>query len=199
VPKTLRQEHTEHTRRALIDAATRLFAERGYADTSIDEVAGAARVTRGALYHHFASKQEIFGAVCDAVDAVVVDRVRAAAASTGPGEERLRRLVDAYFEASRDPTYRAIVLSEAYVALAREDGQRYTPAMARAIGDFVQDLAATGEIAVEDPDLLGRLLCATLHEVASAIGGTAQPSALPTTVEYAKKIICHMLFGDRPA
>jgi AcrR family transcriptional regulator len=199
VPKTLRQEHTEHTRRALIDAATRLFAERGYADTSIDEVAGAARVTRGALYHHFASKQEIFGAVCDAVDAVVVDRVRAAAATTGPGEERLRRLVDAYFEASRDPTYRAIVLSEAYVALAREDGQRYTPAMARAIGDFVQDLAASGEIAVEDPDLLGRLLCATLHEVASAIGGTTQPAASPTTVEYAKKIICHMLFGDRPA
>jgi len=117
----------------------------------------------------------------------------------GPGEERLRRLVDAYFEASRDPTYRAIVLSEAYVALAREDGQRYTPAMARVIGDFVRDLAASGEVAVEDPDLLGRLLCATLHEVASAIGGTAQPPASPTTVEYAKKIICHMLFGDRPA
>src|SRR6266487_1687549 len=89
VPKTLRQEHTEHTRRALIEAATRLFTENGYAETSIDEVAAGARVTRGALYHHFASKQEIFGAVCDAVDATVVDRVRAAAATAGTGRERL--------------------------------------------------------------------------------------------------------------
>jgi AcrR family transcriptional regulator len=192
VPKTLRQEHTEHTRRALIDAATRLFTERGYADTSIDQVANGARVTRGALYHHFASKQEIFGAVCDAVDARVLDRVRAAAAQGGTGEERLSRVLDAYFEASREPTYRAIVLSEAYVAQGREDGQRYTPAMSALVGDLVRDLAAAGEITVEDPDMLARLLCATLHEVASATGSQAQS---PATVAYAKKIIRHMLFG----
>ena len=197
VPKTLRQEHTEHTRRALIDAATRLFAERGYADTSIDEVAGAARVTRGALYHHFASKQEIFAAVCDAVDGAVVDRVREAAAGGGTGQERARRVLDAYFEASREPAYRAIVLTEAHVAVAREDGQRYTPAMFAAIDGLVRDLAEAGEISVEDPEMLSRLLCATLHEVASAIGAGTHPSASPATVEYAKKIICDMLFGGR--
>ncbi len=203
MPKTLRQEHTEHTRRALIEAATRLFAENGYAETSIDEVAAGARVTRGALYHHFASKQEIFGAVCDAVDATVVDRVRAAAATAGTGRERLGRVLDAYFEASRDPAYRAIVLSEAYVAVAREDGQRYTPAMSELVGTFVRDLADSGEVAVEEPELLARLLCATLHEVASAIGRggngqgpqPAHQPAPPATVEYEKKIICHMLFG----
>ena len=193
--KTLRQEHTEHTRRALIEAATRLFAERGYAETSIDEVAAGARVTRGALYHHFSGKQEIFGAVCDAVDARVLDRVRAAAAGPGTGEQRLGRLLDAYFEASQDPSYRAIVLSEAYLAQAREDGQRYTPAMSALVGGFVRELADAGEITVPDPDMLGRLLCATLHEVASAAGSDAHS---PATVEYAKKIICDMLFGGRP-
>ena len=192
--KTLRQEHTEHTRRALIDAATRLFAERGYNDTSIDEVANGARVTRGALYHHFSGKQEIFGAVCDAVDAQVLDRVREAAAQDGAGEERLRRVLDAYFEASRDPVYRAIVLSEAYLAQAREDGQRYTPAMSALVGGLVREFADAGEITVEDPDMLGRLVCATLHEVAS-VGSDAQS---PATVEYAKKIIRHMLFGGGP-
>jgi AcrR family transcriptional regulator len=196
VPKTLRQEHTEHTRRALIAAATLLFAERGYADTSIDEVATGARVTRGALYHHFASKQEIFGAVCDTVDAVVLDRVREAAARAGTGQERVQRVLDAYFEASRDPTYRSIVLSEAYLAQSREDGQRYTPAMSALVGALVRDLAEAGEITVEDPDMLARLLCATLHEVASAAGNGTQS---PATVEYAKKIIGHMLFGGRPA
>src|SRR3954469_19860265 len=87
--RTLRQEHTEHTRRPLIDAAARMFAERGYARTSIDDVAGEARVTRGALYHHFPSKQAIFNAVCGAVDAAVVDRVRAAGRPPGPAEQRL--------------------------------------------------------------------------------------------------------------
>jgi AcrR family transcriptional regulator len=192
VTKTLRQEHTEHTRLALIEAATRLFTERGYVDTSIDDLAGAARVTRGALYHHFASKQDIFGAVCDAVDAKVVERVRAAAERSGTAEERMRRVLDAYFEASRDPAYRAIVLGETRRANTRQNGQRYTPAILALLGDFVRELTTTGQITAEDPEMLIRLLCATLYEVASAAESQTRS---PATEEYAKKIICGMLFG----
>jgi AcrR family transcriptional regulator len=191
VSKTLRQEHTEQTRLALIKAATRLFAERGYDNTSIDELAGAARVTRGALYHHFASKLDIFGAVCAAVDAAVVDRVRAAAAAPGPAPERMRRMLDVYFEASRNPAYRTIVLGQARKA-APDNELRYTPAICAVVGTFVRELTEAGEITVADPDMLTRLLCATLYEVASAAGSQAQS---PETEEYAKKIICHMLFG----
>jgi AcrR family transcriptional regulator len=193
--KTLRQEHTAHTRRALIEAATRLFTERGYLDTSIEDVASGARVTRGALYHHFSSKLEMFNAVCDAVDASVVDRVRAAAAHAGTAEERMRGVLDAYFEASRDPTYRAVVLGEAYKAQAREDGRRYTPAMSKLVGEFVCGLVEAGQITAEDPDMLRRLLCATLYEVASAAG---EATYTAVAEEYAKKAICHMLFGGRP-
>jgi AcrR family transcriptional regulator len=190
VAKTLRQEHTEQTRLALISAATRLFTENGYDSTSIDELAGAARVTRGALYHHFSGKQDIFGAVRDAVDAAVVDRVRAAAAGPGSAQDRMGRVLDAYFEASRDPAYRAIVLGESRAA--RDNDLRYTPAMSGVVGMLVRELADSGEITVEDPEMLTRLLCATLYEVASAAG-----SQSPETEQYAKKIICHMLFGDR--
>jgi AcrR family transcriptional regulator len=186
--KTLRQEHTEHTRIALVNAATALFAERGYTGTSIDDVAGAARVTRGALYHHFTSKLEIFNAVCSDVDARVVGRVRKVAAEPGTAEERMLRVLDAYFESSRDPVYRAIVLGESAKAQGRDDSQRYTPAMLAVVGDFVRELAETGQIAVADPDMLTRLLCATLYEVASV--GTTE-----ATQGYAKKLICNMLFG----
>jgi AcrR family transcriptional regulator len=187
--KTLRQEHTEHTRIALVDAATRLFAERGYAGTSIDDVAGGARVTRGALYHHFTSKLDIFNAVCAEVDARVVNRVRKVAAEPGTAEERMLRVLDSYFEASRDATYQAIVLGESAKAQGRDDTQRYTPAMVSVVGDFVRELAETGQITADDPDMLTRLLCATLYEVASA-------SATEATQEFAKKIICNMLFGQ---
>ena len=56
------------TRDQLIEVATRLFAERGYEDTSIEAVLSAAGVSRGALYHHFAGKDALFEAVVASVE-----------------------------------------------------------------------------------------------------------------------------------
>jgi AcrR family transcriptional regulator len=56
------------TREQLIEVATRLFAERGYEDTSIEAVLSAAGVSRGALYHHFTGKDALFEAVVESVD-----------------------------------------------------------------------------------------------------------------------------------
>jgi AcrR family transcriptional regulator len=61
--KSRREMYSEATRAALLDEATALFAERGYAGTSLEDVASASQVTRGAVYHHFASKQALFEAV----------------------------------------------------------------------------------------------------------------------------------------
>jgi AcrR family transcriptional regulator len=188
VAKTLRQEHTEHTRLALLAAATRLFADRGYAQTSIDDVVALARVTRGALYHHFSSKQDIFRAVCDAEDHKVVDRVReAATAAQGLPQERMLVALDTFFTESRDPTYRAIVLREAHEAQVREEGRRYTPAMADLIGGMVRELEQAGVIKTDDPDMLTRMLCATLCEAATV-------AADEQTKEYATSVVCRMLF-----
>lgn len=66
-PKTVvertQKERSEATTRALVDAARKLFSRRGYASTSLDDVAEAAGVSKGAVYHHFDSKQELFRAV----------------------------------------------------------------------------------------------------------------------------------------
>lgn len=193
VAKTLRQEHTEHTRLALLAAATRLFAERGYAQTSIDDVVALARVTRGALYHHFSSKQDIFRAVCDAEDSKVVDRVRAAAMDTDASpQDRMLAALDTYFVESRDPTYRAIVLREAHEAQIREEGRRYTPAMQTLIGAMVKELDRAGTISTNDPDMLTRMLCATLCEAATA-------AADEQAKEYATSVVCRMLFTPEAA
>ena len=56
-------ERTEATTTALVDAARELFAQDGYAATSLDAVAAKARVTKGAVYHHFEGKQQLFEAV----------------------------------------------------------------------------------------------------------------------------------------
>ena len=68
-----RQEYSSSTRKALVKSAADLFAERGYAGTSLDEVVSAARVTKGALYHHFAGKLALFQAVFDQCEAGAVN------------------------------------------------------------------------------------------------------------------------------
>ena len=60
---TRRQDYSSSTKRALLDSATTLFTDHGYAGTSLDEVVAAARVTKGALYHHFPSKLALFESV----------------------------------------------------------------------------------------------------------------------------------------
>ena len=72
---TRRAEHVADTRQALVDAARRLFTDQGYAATGTEEIVAAARVTRGALYHHFRDKNDLFRAVMEQVATEVAERL----------------------------------------------------------------------------------------------------------------------------
>ena len=63
-----RQQYSASTKRALVDEASKLFTKQGYAATSLDAIVGSARVTKGALYHHFSGKQALFEAVFERVE-----------------------------------------------------------------------------------------------------------------------------------
>src|ERR1700712_3317090 len=58
-----RQQFSGSTKRALVDVATQQFSEHGYGGTSLDAIVADARLTKGALYHHFSGKQALFEAV----------------------------------------------------------------------------------------------------------------------------------------
>src|SRR5919109_3664921 len=79
-PKSRRELYSEATRAALLETARAMFAERGFARTSLDEIANATQVTRGAVYHHFESKQALFEAVLESLEKDMAERVVAAAA-----------------------------------------------------------------------------------------------------------------------
>lgn len=65
VERWTRERRLEHTRSVLLDAAEEVFAEKGFMAASLDDIAGAAGYTKGAIYKHFATKEELFLAVSD--------------------------------------------------------------------------------------------------------------------------------------
>ena len=84
VTPTRRDEHVADTRQALVDAARKLFTEQGYAATGTEEIVAAARVTRGALYHHFHDKTDLFRAVMEQIAREVAERLIDAELSRPP-------------------------------------------------------------------------------------------------------------------
>ncbi|GLY86144.1 TetR/AcrR family transcriptional regulator [Actinoallomurus iriomotensis] len=114
--KSRREAYSEATRAAILEQATRLFAERGYTATSLEHVATATRVTRGAVYHHFADKQALFEAVLDDQEKRAFDEIAAAATAADPWDAALLAL-DAFLDKCCDPAYGRLVWQEGPTAL----------------------------------------------------------------------------------
>ena len=121
VPGTSRrQEYSASTRRALVDVATDLFTDRGYAGTSLDEIVAGARVTKGALYHHFSGKQALFESVFEKVEErAAKDIHKAVRGHRDPWEKALGGL-RAFLEVLQEPRYRRIVIADGPAVLGYE-------------------------------------------------------------------------------
>ena len=116
VVKDKRLAQGDATRSALIAAARSLFGEQGYVDTSLDEVVARAEVTKGALYHPFSGKEELFRAVFEQVHREVSDQ--AVTEFLGPDSwQALLRGCALWVDAHLDPSVRRIVLQDARAVL----------------------------------------------------------------------------------
>src|SRR5215218_4675216 len=115
-------ERSTATRGALVAAARRLFAERGYAAVGTPEVAAAAGVTRGALYHQFADKADLFLAVYEQVEQEVTERIGELVVAAGARDplEALSAGADAFLEACAEPEINRIALLDAPSVLGWE-------------------------------------------------------------------------------
>jgi AcrR family transcriptional regulator len=130
VKRTKHDARSEATRAALVAAARPLFADRGFAGVGTEEIVCAAGVTRGALYHQFRDKRELFAAVFEQLEVELAQRVGEAAAASGATEPlaALRVGTGAWLDACTEPDVQRIVLLDAPAVLgslrAREIGLR---------------------------------------------------------------------------
>jgi AcrR family transcriptional regulator len=112
-----RVQKGEGTRLRLVAAATQLFARNGFEATTIEAVLTTTGISKGALYHHFNGKEELFEAVFGAVEADVVAKVSAAAAGETTAAGALAAGCKAWLRLAGEPVVRRIVLVDAPAAL----------------------------------------------------------------------------------
>jgi AcrR family transcriptional regulator len=174
----LRVEKGRATRDRLIVAGRHLFGERGYDGTSIEAIFESAGVARGALYHHFATKEALFDAVLDAVVADIAAAVADAARAHDDPLESLRAGCAAWLRMALDPAVQRIALLDPPVVVGwtrwREIDEQHTLGGIRA---SLQRIAADGRLPADQIGTLAHMLLAAVNEAALMIARAEDPKA----------------------
>jgi len=135
-----RQEYSASTRRALVEVAAQLFTEQGYAGTSLDEIVAGARVTKGALYHHFSGKQALFESVFDGIEERAAREIhKAVRGNRDPWDKALGGL-RAFLAILQEPAYRQVVIADGPAVLGYE---RYREQEERTTFGIMQEIVSS--------------------------------------------------------
>lgn len=184
--RTTKAAQTEATTRLLIEIAREQFTAHGYAATATEEVVRLAGVTRGALYHHFGSKEGLFHAAVESVQGEIAARVETAASGAGDSWGALLSGSRAFLMAALDPQARQIVLIDAPAVLGWEAWRALDEANSMALLRAVlAELIAAGIIAPLPLDALTRLLSGAMNEAALWIATAPDRDAALDEAMYA--------------
>jgi len=182
--RSRREDYSESTRAALVNSAVDLFTKRGYAGTSLDEVAKRARVTKGALYHHFSGKQALFEAVFDAVESQALEPLQAVRKGPLPPWERALTALRMFIDQCQEPTYQRIVVHEGPVVMGwerwREAEDNFSFGLVRGC---LEDLVEAGEVDGVPIETTARLLFGALSSAAMMIAASSEPKKVGAEVE----------------
>ncbi len=175
-PSSLRAEQVAQTRAALIAAGRRLFGENGFRGTSVEDLAREARVTTGALYHHFPTKTALFEAVFVQAHMELMATSTEAAMGAENGLEELALGFDAFLDGVLQPDVQRILVLDgpAVLGLARytELDEQYAHAV---IVHSLKEAAGAGTIEIADPETATRLLLGALTRGAMLIANSTNP------------------------
>ena len=175
-PASLRAEQVAQTRGALVAAGRRLFGVDGFGATSVEDLASEARVTTGALYHHFPTKTALFEAVFVQAHTDLMTASKKAAQGASDGIDELARGFEVFLDGVLQPDMQRILIVDgpAVLGLARytELDEQYAHA---AIVHALTAAAQAGTITVEDPETATRLLLGALTRGAMLIANSPDP------------------------
>ncbi|MBZ5737457.1 TetR/AcrR family transcriptional regulator [Nocardioides sp. GBK3QG-3] len=183
-----RQQYSASTKRALVDVAEQLFTDNGYAATSLDTIVAGARVTKGALYHHFSGKQALFEAVFERVEGDASRAIQKALKGKKDPWEKAIAGLRAFLEVVQEARYRRIVIQEGPSVLGyeryREQEERSTFAN---VLDIVSSVLEAGEWDL-DKDLqqtFARIFFGAMSSAGESVSSAPDPVQAAANVEIA--------------
>jgi len=183
-----RQQYSASTQRALVEIAEGLFTEHGYANTSLDAIVAGARVTKGALYHHFSGKQALFEAVFERVETDASRTIQKALRSARDPWDKARAGLRAFLAVVREPRYRRIVIQEGPAVLGyeryREQEERSTFANVLEIVRSVLS-AGTWELDEDMLQTFARIFFGAMSSAGESVSAADDPEAAAARVETA--------------
>ncbi len=191
-----RQDYSAATRRDLLGAAERLFTEQGYAATSLDAIVADASVTKGALYHHFSSKQAVFEAVFTQIDEESARLIhRSVDAEEDPWAQAGAGL-RVFLQTVRDPGYRRIVVQDGPAVLSPERLREEARPTFALVEGILRNILGSGSWEVDDEVLrtFARLFFGALNTAGAGVATSEHPE---TDAARAEQVIGLMLASIR--
>ncbi len=187
---TARAQQRKETRRALVAQSRRLFAAKGYAAVGLSEIVAASGVTKGALYHHFDSKAELFRAVLTQVQQEVGEQVAAAADAEPDPWTQLTSGCAAFLRACADPLVQRIMLIDGPAVLGWHEWRALDEAnSARHLHEALESLVGAGILVPQPIAPLTRLLSGAMNEAALWLATTPDTDALPDTITALDRLL----------
>lgn len=174
-PMTKAQQREATTAR-LIEVACAIFTRDGYANAATEEIVHEAGVTRGALYHHFGSKEGLFKSVLQEVQRQVGVRIENATEGKQDVQEQLIAGCVAFLEASLDPQVQRIMLIDAPAVLGWSVWREYDAEYSmKSLREALATLMADGRLPALSLDALTHLLSGAMNEAALWIAQSPNP------------------------
>jgi AcrR family transcriptional regulator len=176
--KRLRADRALETRHALVAAARCLFAANGYHATGTHEIVAAAEVTRGALYHHFPRKEDLFLAVFNEVQQDLLRRASSPRADSGHGIQwaSLRSNLSNFLRAATIPEVQRILMLDGPAVLGWAEWRRLEAQFGLGvIVAAVEDGMRAGIIRAQPAEPLAHLVLALIDEAALLVANSSEP------------------------
>jgi AcrR family transcriptional regulator len=170
-------ERRAATRRALLDSARSLFAERGYHGTAAEEIVQRAGLTRGALYHHFEDKKDLFRLVVDEMEGAIDEEIEEAERAASSLPEAVMAGYRAFIDAVLDPEMRRTFFLDGPSVLGWEWREIDARHAVGKIEEGLEALIAEGFVEPQPVRPLARLINGALLEAAFFVAVAADPEA----------------------
>jgi AcrR family transcriptional regulator len=183
-----RQQYSATTKKALVEIATAEFTEHGYGGTSLDRIVAGARVTKGALYHHFSGKQGLFEAVFAKVEDDAAAQIKEALRDSDDPWEKALAGLRAFLDVVQEPTYQRVVIQDGPAILGYE---RFREQEERSSYGIVQDIvgsvleSSTYELDEPMKQTFSRIFFGAMSAAGESVSSSQDPKRAVLRIEAA--------------